>query len=230
MVRKGRVDMSYLLGQSSTIYASDCSRGRGPVTVFRVTGVVRVVDLLPIPTDDYLDIGTVLRANLSDLRPRIDVVVGPDDAGKSALLRTLAADHHAASHRLQFLDLSITSWRNLNMEEISKVEALLIDHIDRINDPDHFSVAFDMLDRLIPSIFAVGSLVLVLSLGQDWRSTFWSIYRINPETLLQRSIPTITVKLHYLRPYDDAELTVLCRNLGLDPQSLLIHLCERQAF
>src|SRR5262249_19140207 len=100
--------------------------------------------------------------------------------------------------------------------EISKAEVLLMDHIDRINDRDYFSVAFDMLDRLIPSIFAAGSLILALSLSQDWRSAFRSIYRINPETLLQRSIPTVTVKPHYIRPYDDAELTVLCHNLGLD--------------
>jgi hypothetical protein len=179
------------------------------------------VDLLPIPTDDHPDVCAVLRADVVSLEPRIDVVVGPDDAGKSALLRALAIDHRAASHHFQFMDLSITNWQELNMSEISTMEALLIDHMDRINDREHFSAAFDILDRLIPSIFARGSLSLVLSFGQDWRSAFRSIFRINPETLLQRSIPTLPIRTHYIRPYDDAELVVLCHNLGLNPRDFV---------
>jgi hypothetical protein len=175
------------------------------------------VDMLPIPTDGHLDLCAVLRASVITLGAQIDVVVGPDDAGKSALLRTLAADHRAASHDLQLIDLSITNWRDLSISGIGRMQALLIDHIDRINDREHLSVAFGILDRLIPLIFAAGSPSLVLTFGQEWRDTFRSIFRLNPETLLQRSVPFIPVKSHYIRPYDDSQLTALCQRLGLNP-------------
>ena len=175
--------------------------------------------LLPIPTDDYSDVVVALRAQVGQPDPRIDLVIGPDDAGKSALLRTLASDYRAGSHDFRFFDLSITNWRELVLSPASSAKTLIVDHIDRISEPDHFSIAFDLLDRVFPVSLSSGSSVLILSLGLEWRSAFRSIYRLNPETVLQRATPMLSLRIHSIRPYDDAELTVLCRYLSLDPDS-----------
>jgi hypothetical protein len=188
------------------------------LTAFRASAAW-LPQLLPIPTDDHSDVAAVLRAQARQAGPRIDILVGPDDTGKSALLRALASDYRAGSHDFRLVDLSITTWRELVPAPGSCAEIIIVDHIDRINDPNHFSAAFDILDRILPVNVSNGTSTLILSVSLDWRATFRSIYRLNPETILRRAIPTLPFKIHYIRPYDDAELTVLCRSLNLDPNS-----------
>jgi hypothetical protein len=177
----------------------------------------RASRLLPIPTDDHSDIVTLLRADVALIEPRIEVLVGPDDTGKSALLRTLASDYRAQSRDFRFFDLSVTDWRELVLKSNTRAETVIVDHIDRINDADPFSAAFDILDHVLPVNLASESSILILSIGSEWRGAFRGIYRMNPETVLQRASPSLLFRHHYIRPYDDAEVTVLCRRLGLDP-------------
>jgi hypothetical protein len=178
---------------------------------------MRAPRLLPIPTDDHSDIVALFRADVDRLDPRIDVLVGPDDTGKSALLRTLASDYRSQSRDFRFFDLSVADWRELILSPDTISETIIVDHIDRIGEKDPFSVAFDILDRVLPVNVASGSAILILSIGLEWRGAFRDIYRLNPETVLQRAIPSLTIRYHHIRPYDAAEVTVLCRKLGLDP-------------
>jgi hypothetical protein len=185
--------------------------------VLRDLRVKQTAQLLPIPTDDHTDIAAVFRRDVARIDPRLDVLIGPDDTGKSALLRTLASDYRAATRDFRFFDLSVTDYRQLIFNPDSVAETLIVDHIDRINDTEPFSAAFDLLDSVLPANLASGSLVLIISIGLDWRGAFRDIYRLNPETILQRANPSLVLRHHYIRPYDDAELTVLCHKLGLDP-------------
>lgn len=179
------------------------------------SGIPRLPGLLPIPTIDYPDIGKALRATTGPSVPRIHLLIGPSDTGKSALLRALAGDYRMASNVVDFCDLSIVDWRDLISAD--RAEVVLIDHIDRINGPDYFSAAYDILDRVIPTIFAKQPLILMASIGTEWRDKFRHIYRLNPEILLQQSIPALKVSYHNIRPYTDLELEGLCGELGLDP-------------
>lgn len=187
----------------------------------RDSRATRTPRLLPIPTDDHSDIAAVFRRDVDRLDPRIDVLVGPDDTGKSALLRTLASDYRAQSRDFRFFDLSVIDWHQLILSPDTLAETLIVDHIDRINDADPFSAAFDLLDRVLPVNLASGSLILIISIGLEWRCAFRDIYRLNPETILQRASPSLMLREHYIRPYDHAELAVLCRKLGLDPSNFV---------
>jgi hypothetical protein len=171
-------------------------------------------NLLPVPTAGHADIGQALAALATDRDPRVDVVIGPGDAGKSALVRGLAPRYRALGDVVRTIDLSLVDWRRSLLDN-DRVDVMLVDHVDRLPEPQHFRAAFEILDRAIPVLFARGLSRLVLTVNTDWRETFRALYRLAPEVLLDRALSEVGLVAHVIRPYTDDELERLCNGLGL---------------
>ena len=172
--------------------------------------------LLPVPVDGHSDVGEVLSALASDRMPRVDVLIGPGDTGKSALVRGLALEYRQLGDAVRLVDLSLVDWRRVLLTH-DRIDVLFVDHIDRLAEPEHFRAAFEILDRAIPALLAGGLSRLVLTISMDWRESFRALYRLHPETLLGRAVSAVRVAVHVIRPYTDSELTDLCRTIQLDP-------------
>lgn len=173
--------------------------------------------MLPVPVDDHLNLREVLVALASDRTPRVDVVVGPSDTGKSALLRSLAPAYRQLGDTVRLIDLSLHDWRRVFLSN-DGIDVLFVDHIDRLPEPEHFRAAFEILDRAIPMLFASGLSRLVLTLSTDWRETFQTLYRLAPESLLVGAVSAAHSNVHLIRPYSDGELVELCTSAQLDPR------------
>jgi hypothetical protein len=171
--------------------------------------------LLPIPTGDHADLSAVLLAIAPDRTPRIDVLVGPDDAGKSALLRHMIHGYRRHGGTVRLVDLSIHEWRTLLAEP--SVDVAFVDHLDRIPDSTLLQTAFMIVDRVLPAMFSAGLSRLVLALGTEWRAQFRSTYGISPESVLRNATPGVYFSSHILRPYTQEEMVALCPPIGLDP-------------
>ncbi|GID31728.1 ATP-binding protein [Paractinoplanes brasiliensis] len=172
--------------------------------------------LLPIPTVADPDLCTVLADLVADPRRRIDIVCGPDDAGKSTLLRHLAPACRRSGLRAQLVDLSLVEWRELLRQADTNI--VLIDHLDRIPERDQFQAAFTILDRVLPAMFASGLSRLILAYGAEWRRRFQRAYRVRPESLLRGGTPGIAVAVHEIRPFTSTELADVCKQIGLTPE------------
>jgi hypothetical protein len=170
---------------------------------------------LPVPTDDHPDVGERLIQLATNREPRVDVLVGPDDVGKSALVRILAPRYRALGDVVRTVDLSIVDWRQSLLGN-QRLDVVLIDHIDRLPEPEHFRSAFDILDRGVPLLFAAGLSRLILTFNTDWRRDFRGLYRLAPERLLEQALAEVHVAVHMIRPYSDDELKRSCDELDLD--------------
>jgi hypothetical protein len=173
------------------------------------------VRLLPIPTDGHVDIGAVLSPLAADRRPRIDVLIGPDDAGKSTLLRQLAIEYRTLGDVVCFFDLSLVDWRRALVDNAA-IDVAFVDHLDRVPESDAFHTSFAIIDRALPALFTAGMSRLILALGTDWRAAFQRIYRLSPEALLRKATPTVQFESHGIRPYTSDEIDTICGDLGLD--------------
>jgi|GEM_PF-2255523 len=172
--------------------------------------------LLPVPTAGCVDVGPLLAGLSGHAGHRIDVLVGPDDAGKSTVLRALARHYQTADERTRYLDLSLVNWR----EELLRGEpatVLLVDHIDRTADEDGLSSAFDLFDRVLPTLLTAGVRRVTIAVTSDWAARFAEAYRLTPQAMLFNATPGVRCQVHVIRPYDLDEITELCRTLGLDP-------------
>lgn len=172
--------------------------------------------LLPVPIGGHPDVGELLSALATDRTPRIDVLVGPGDTGKSALVRSLALEYRQLGDAVRLVDLSLVDRRSALLGD-GRVDVMFVDHIDRLAEPEHFRAPFEILDRGIPALFASGLSRLVLTVGTDWRENFRTLYRLPPETLLSNAVSGVSVAVHVIRPYSDGELVDLCKRLRLDP-------------
>jgi hypothetical protein len=171
--------------------------------------------LLPIPTAAHTDVGTYLAHLAADRRRRIDVLIGPDDSGKSALLRHLVLDYRDRGGKVRYIDLSLVPWREALLGEPAG-DVAFIDHIDRIAESEGFKAAFDIFDRVLPTLFSAGMSRLVVALSVDWRARFVESYRLGPEVILKKAMPGVWFEVHTIRPYVDSELLPLCGDLGLN--------------
>lgn len=144
------------------------------------------------------------------------MVVGPSDAGKSALVRKLTLLYRQPGDEVRLIDLSLQDWR-LALLGNNSVDVWFVDHIDRLPEPEHFRAAFEILDRAVPMLFASGLSRLVLTVSADWRMTFRTLYGLTPESLLARAVSSVHVGVHTIRPYVDSELVELCASAGLNP-------------
>jgi hypothetical protein len=131
--------------------------------------------LLPVPVDGCPDVGEILSALATDRYPRVDVLVGPNDAGKSALVRSLALQYRRLGDVVRLVDLSLVDWRQALLGH-DRLDVVFIDHIDRLAEPEHFRAAFEIIDRGIPTLFAGGLSRLVLTVDIDWRENFRALY------------------------------------------------------
>jgi hypothetical protein len=171
--------------------------------------------LLPVPTDVCTDVGSLLLSLTSSPERRIDILIGPSDSGKSAILRELVAAYRREGRTIRFVDLSLAEWRT-TLSPDDSVDVMIIDHIDRIASSENLEAAFAMLDRGIANLVSLGLLRVLISFSSDWTVTFRHAYKLSPEVVLQRSIPTVRVETHTIRPYHYTELANLCTALGLD--------------
>lgn len=172
--------------------------------------------MLPVPTGEDSDLAATLSGPAATSQRRIDVICGPDDAGKSTLLRHLAPVHRRLGSRVRLIDLSLVEWRGLLQQDDTDVA--LVDHLDRIPERDQFEAAFVILDRVLPAMFSGGLSRLVLSIGVEWRARFHRAYRVRPEALLRGGVPGVGFSFHEIRPFTSQELTEICKPMGLDPR------------
>ncbi|MDQ1293034.1 MAG: hypothetical protein QG608_915, partial [Actinomycetota bacterium] len=170
---------------------------------------------LPVPSYTCTDIGGLLSSLAFDRSPRIDVLIGPADAGKSALLRRLALEYRCVGDVVRLVDLSFVDWQQGLMNE-GRTDVVFVDHIDRITDREHFRMAYGILDRGIPVLFARGLSRLVIAFDKSWRETFNSVYSVDPERLLVNAAGGGVTSVHLIRPYTDPELVQHCDRLRLD--------------
>lgn len=194
-------------------------RETADLVIVHTAGTVSMSGLLPVPTDRHRDIGATLARHARERQPQIDVLIGPTDSGKSALLRHLVPHYRKLGDRVQLIDLSLVAWKRALLTG-GHLDVALIDHIDRITDSEHFQAAFTIIDRVLPAMFSSGMSRLILTVGLDWRDSFREIYRMTPEALLHTSTPGVRFNAHLLRPYTNAEFETLCATVGLDPDEL----------
>lgn len=165
--------------------------------------------LLPIPSDEHPDVTDLLiESVVGTPGPAIHLILGPEESGKSTLLRVLANNASRTGASSSVVEAK-------DGVPLVGSQFLLLDHLERLEADDPRSEAYEILTDALPRYLHGTNGVAVLCVSESWANSFQAAWHMSIQACLGANVATGIPTVWRLRPYTADELNGVCDALEL---------------